>query len=218
MKKKSKRQLDIEKNPKIIRMASDVEIRQDEKNKAMIVEGYFLKFNKQTLIGSEENGFREVIKTDALDDTDMKKVPLKYNHSDGYLALASTKNGSLELVVDDVGLRGKAELLDIQSHRDIYEMVRSGLISECSFAFTLDLENGSEWDWEQDIPVRTIKKIDRLFDVSIVDLGAYADTEIYARSFDELENHKKTIEIAKAKIVEAKSRINIKLKLGGNKK
>ena len=216
--KKSKRQLDIEKNPKITRMASNIEIRQNEENKSMIIEGYFLKFNKQTLIGSEEYGFREVILPGALDETNMKKVPLKYNHSDGYLALASTKNGSLTLSVDDVGLKGRAELLDIQSHKEIYEMVRSGLLSECSFAFTLDLENGSEWDWDLDIPLRKIKKIDRLFDVSIVDLGAYADTEIYARSFNELENHQKALEKAKAKLVEAKSRINIKLKLGGMKK
>ena len=216
--KKNKKQLDFEKNPRMTRMASNVEIRQDEETKTMIIEGYFLKFDKRTLIGDKEYGFYETIEKGSLDKTDMRKVPLKYNHNDSYLALASTKNGSLELTVDDVGLRGKAELLDIPSHREIYEMVRSGLISECSFAFTLDLDKGSIWNWEPKIPERSILKIDRLFDVSIVDLGAYEDTEIYARSFNELEDHKKTLESEKAKIENQRKRINIKIKLGGIKK
>lgn len=213
--KKNKKLNDIKLNPKETRMATDVIFRQDEETKEMIVEGYFLKFNSETVIGSKEYGFREIIEPTALNGTDMRKVPLKYNHNDGYVALASTKNGSLKLEVDTVGLRGSAKLLDIQSHRDIYEMVRSGLISECSFAFTLDIDKGSEWDFEPDIPLRTIKKIDRLFDVSIVDLGAYADTEIYARSFEKLENIQKTLENEKVKRSEAESRINIKIKLGG---
>ncbi|MDA3781203.1 MAG: HK97 family phage prohead protease [Bacteroidales bacterium] len=203
------------KNEKRTRIAEDVEFRFDEEKDVMNVEGYALKFNKQTLIGSEENGFREQIAIGSLENADMRKVPLKYNHNSGYLALASTKNGSLELEVDDVGLRFKAKLLDISAHKDVYEMIRSGLLSECSFAFTTDLEDGTEWDFDVKPPVRTIKKISRLFDVSIVDLGAYPDTELYARSFDELENHRETVEAERAKKESIKRSINIKLKLGG---
>lgn len=182
-------------NDRLVRMANNIEIRQEENR--MLLSGYFLKFDQQTLIGDEAYGFREVIAKGALDNTDMKKVPMKYNHDNSYLALASTRNGSLKLTVDDVGLYGEAELLPIQAHKDVYEMVRSGLLSKCSFAFSLDLENGSEWDWDAPIPVRTIKNIKRLHDVSVVDEPAYEDTEIYARSFDELEDHRKAVEAAK---------------------
>jgi hypothetical protein len=215
-----KRANDISNNQKEIRMAAQVEFREDQETKRMILEAYFLKFNQQTLIGSKEYGFREQILPDALKDTDMKKVPLKYNHQDGYLALASTKNGSLKLTVDKIGLRGEAELLDIQSHKDIYEMVRSGLITECSFAFTIPMDGtGSEWNFDEEgvPPLRTIKKIDRLFDVSIVDLPAYENTEVYARSFEKFEDTRKALEEARAKNEESVRRINMKIKLGGIK-
>jgi HK97 family phage prohead protease len=215
-KMKNKRLNDIKKNPKETRVAMDVSFRKDGEDEIMVIEGYFLKFNQRTLIGSKDYGFEEVILDTALNDTDMRKVPLKYNHNDGYLALASTKNGSLNLEVDSVGLKGRAELLNIQSHNDIYQMVESGLISECSFAFTLDSDNGSDWDFEKDVPLRTIRKIDRLYDVSIVDLGAYPDTEIYARSFEKLENIQKTLEDAEDKKNVLVRRLNIKIKIGGN--
>ena len=208
---------EIKLNPKETRIATDISFRKDEENDKMFLEGYFLKFNQETLIGNDKYGFRETILPDALASTDMRKVPLKYNHNDGYLALASTKNGSLKLEVDEIGLRGTAELLDIQTHRDIYKMVNSGLLSECSFAFTLNSKEGSEWDFDQDVPLRTIKKIDRLYDVSIVDLGAYPDTEIFARSFEKLEDIRKTVEAEVANKEAMVRRINMKIKLGGIK-
>jgi len=208
---------EIKLNPKETRIATDISFRKDEENDKMFLEGYFLKFNQETLIGNDKYGFRETILPDALASADMRKVPLKYNHNDGYLALASTKNGSLKLEVDEIGLRGTAELLDIQTHRDIYKMVNSGLLSECSFAFTLNSKEGSEWDFDQDVPLRTIKKIDRLYDVSIVDLGAYPDTEIFARSFEKLEDIRKTVEAEKANKEAMVRRINMKIKLGGIK-
>ena len=87
-----------------VRNACKVEFRaagEGESDK-MIIDGYALKFNNQTLIGTEEYGFREVIPTGALDDTDMRKVPMKYNHTDSYLALASTKNDSLKLKTTEI--------------------------------------------------------------------------------------------------------------------
>jgi HK97 family phage prohead protease len=115
-------------------------------------------------------------------------------------------------------LRGEAELLDIQAHKDIYEMVRSGLITECSFAFTIPLDgSGSEWDFDEEgvPPLRTVKKINRLYDVSIVDFPAYDNTEIYARSFERLEDTRKSVEADREKTEALNRRINMKIKLGG---
>ena len=36
---------------------SSLESRADEENKKMIVEGYAIVFNEETLIGTEEHGF-----------------------------------------------------------------------------------------------------------------------------------------------------------------
>jgi len=120
-----------------------LEIKAVDENE-MLIEGYAIKFNEETLIGSEEHGFREVIDKDALTNSIMKDVPLKYNHQDNFLVLARTRNKSLVLEIDDVGLKIKAQLIDTQSNRDIYKMVQGGLLDKMSFAFTVKSQSWIE--------------------------------------------------------------------------
>lgn len=201
----------IQNQPKEFRNTLGFELRKEDESK-MTIEGYALNFNKETIIGGS---FREVILKGALDATDMKKVPLKYNHNDSYLVMASTKNKSLELKIDDKGLYFKAELINTSSNKDMYESIKSGLISECSFAFTIPV-GGSEWIWPEDpkeLPVRQIKKIDRLYDIALVDLPAYGDTSVNARSFEEFENAKKAVEAEKKSKNDLQIRMRMKLKI-----
>ncbi len=219
LEKLSKMERDKFLNPAEVRGGFDlkfVEKRNDKDEEVMELEGYALKFNQQTLIGSEEYGFREVISANALDETDMKKVPLKYNHEGSYLLLASTKNESLTLEIDNIGLKFKAVLINTTSNRDVYTSVKEGLLSECSFAFTL-APGGVEWDFEQKIPLRTIKKISRLYDIAIVDIPAYNDTSVAARSLELFESNKRAFESVreqkKKKMLEME--MKIKLERGG---
>ena len=196
------------KNNKEIRLA---DVRFEENEGKMILEGYAIVFEQETLIGDEERGFKEVISRTALTDTFMKDVPLKYNHMDSFLILARTKNKSLVLSVDNIGLKVHAELIDTHSNEDVYKMVRSGLLDKMSFAFTVKKQS---WDRSGSIPVRRIESIDRLYDVSVVDLPAYEGTSIYSRSLDLVETELRALEEAdrdeKAKII--KQKINIKSK------
>ncbi len=180
-----------------------------EEDDKMILEGYALVFNNETLIGDEEYGFLEEIDSRALSETKMKDVPMKYNHMDSFLIIARTKNQSLSLSVDSIGLKVRAELLDTNTNQDIYKMVRSGLLDKMSFAFTVDEQ---VWNREGRIPKRTITKIERLYDVSVVDTPAYDATSIYARSLESMELELKAMELAEqeeqSKII--KKRIKIK--------
>ena len=180
----------------------------------MILEGYAIVFNEETLIGDAKRGFREMIMPSALTKTSMKDVPLKYNHMDNFLVIARTKNGSLKLEVDDKGLKIRAELLDTQTNKDIYKMVQNGLLDKMSFAFTVASQ---EWDRSGDIPLRKITSIERLYDVSIVDLPAYEGTSIYSRSLDFVESELRAMDLAKEneKKELIRRRINLKLKIGG---
>ena len=180
----------------------------------MILEGYAIVFNQETLIGDAKRGFREMIMPSALKDTSMNDVPLKYNHMDNFLVIARTKNGSLKLEVDDVGLKIRAELLDTQTNKDIYKMVQNGLLDKMSFAFTV---NAQEWDRSGEIPLRKITSIERLYDVSIVDLPAYEGTSIYSRSLDFVESELRAMDLEKEKERKelVRRRINLKLKIGG---
>ena len=150
-----------------------VELRtpDNEENK-MIIEGYAVTFNSPAT-----HGYTEIIDEKALDNTDMSDVPLKYNHEDSHLIMARTRNHSLELKKDEKGLFFHAELLDTQSNKDIYKSVKAGLIDKCSFAFTV---RGDEYDYETD--TRRITDIERLYDVSVVDIPFYDSTSVYARN------------------------------------
>lgn len=191
------------------------ELKLNETNDEMVLEGYAIVFDKETLIGDERHGFIERIEPTALSKTNMKDVPLKYNHQDNFLVIARTRNSSLSLDVDEVGLKVTAKLLDTASNQDIYKMVRNGLLDKMSFAFTV---KDQSWDRSGDVPKRTIKQIDRLYDVSIVDTPAYEDTSVYARSLEamdlELDILEKEEENRKVEL--GRKRIFIKLK--GNHK
>ena len=186
---------------------ADVTLHEEEDK--MILEGYALVFHNETLIGDEAYGFIEEIDSRALSDTKMKDVPMKYNHMDSFLIIARTKNQSLSLTVDNIGLKVRAELLDTNTNQDIYKMVRSGLLDKMSFAFTVDEQ---VWNREGKIPKRTITKIERLYDVSVVDTPAYDATSIYARSLESMELELKAMELAEQeqKLNIIKKRIKIK--------
>ncbi len=174
---------------------STIAKRDGEDENKMIVEGYAIVFDEETLIGDEERGFIEVIDKNALKDTNMKDVPFKYNHNDVTLILARTRNGSLSLEVDEKGLKIRAELIDTTSNVDIYKSIVAGLLDKMSFAFTVKSQS---WDRSGKIPKRTITAIDRLFDVSVVDLPAYDQTSIQAsaRSLELVETELKALDDA----------------------
>lgn len=183
------------KDNKEIRLANisdfNIELREGESNEnKMIIEGYAAVFDSETLIGTEERGFYERIERGAFDGAIMKDVPLKYNHSDAVPILARTRNKSLELRVDEKGLFVHAELLDTQDSIDMYKRIKAGLIDKMSFAFKVKdapVTRGK-------IPTRSIRKFDRIFDVSVVDIPAYDDTSINARSLDLVETWQDTVE------------------------
>ena len=163
----------MEKKIKEVRLRELRAIENQEEEK-MIVEGYAIVFDEPT-----DLGYIEIIESGALDNCDMSDVCLKYNHEDDFLIMARTRNKSLQLEVDNHGLKIRAELIDTQSNRDIYKSVRAGLLDKMSFAF---LVSDANWDTVDGVDIRRITGISKLFDVSIVDFPAYDQTEVYARS------------------------------------
>lgn len=195
-----------EKHLKELRLNTEaLSFRADEQDDAkMIVEGYPIIFNKEAYIESWMGGFYEKVDPAAFERADMADVALKYNHNDDFLIMARTRNGSLKLTPDEKGVFMHAELIDTTTNRDVYNMVKAGLLTEGSFAFTVGEDREEVIHGEIH---RTILAIDKLFDVAICPNGAYGDlTEIYARSYEALESVKtskrealKRVEILKLK-------------------
>lgn len=171
----------MEKAIKEVRLA-EVRALEDNEKQEMIVEGYAVVFNQITDLG----WCKEIIDRNAFNGADMKDCVLKYNHNDSFLILARTRNKSLELSIDDHGLKVRAKLIDTTNNKDVYKMIKEGLLDKMSFAFTVAER---KWDYETD--TRTVLRISKLYDVSVVDVPAYDTTEIYARSKDEYEKEKR---------------------------
>ena len=171
----------MEKAIKEVRLA-EVRALEDNEKQEMIVEGYAVVFNQITDLG----WCKEIIDRNAFNGADMKDCVLKYNHNDSFLILARTRNKSLELSIDDHGLKIRAKLIDTTNNKDVYKMIKEGLLDKMSFAFTVAER---KWDYETD--TRTVLRISKLYDVSVVDVPAYDTTEIYARSKDEYEKEKR---------------------------
>ena len=151
----------------------DMQFRAVEDNEKMQIEGYAVVFNSP-----ETYDYTEIIDEHALDETDMSDVVLRYNHNDSFMVLARTRNKSLDLKVDEKGLLIDATLQDdITDHKNIYNAIKSGLIDKQSFAFVVEED---EYDYDTD--TRTIKKIGKLFDVSVVDQPFYNSTDISIKS------------------------------------
>ena len=193
-------------------LAENLIVRNDDQEEEkMIVEGYAVVFDSPAT-----HGFTEVIDKDAFNGCNMKDVCLKYNHDNSHLILARTRNGSLQLTVDDKGLFIHAELIDTTSNRDVYKMIQAGLLDKMSFAFTVEEE---KWDLATD--TRTILRIDCLYDVSVVDTPFYDTTSIYARALSTLDSEKKKLDSLKEqrKLLRKRKALEIKINSmleGGN--
>jgi HK97 family phage prohead protease len=145
----------------------------------MIVEGRAIVFDIPTVV-FESGGLKyyEVIARGALDGADLRDVAFKYNHSDAVMVMARTRNKTLELLPDDRGLLIRAKLANTSQGRDLYELIRRGDVDKMSFAFTVLDEN-----YDKETRTRKILKFKRIWDVSAVDIPAYADTHIHARNY-----------------------------------
>lgn len=154
----------------------DVEMRAlNDDNRE--VEGYAVVFNSSTDLG----WFTEEIDPHAFDETDMSNVYLLGNHDEN-IVLAGTSNGSLEMSIDGHGLFQKSKIVDTSVGEDWLKLVKNNLINKQSFAFTIDEDGGEEWSVRDGKDHRVIRKINKLFDVSLVTYPAYQDTTAYARS------------------------------------
>tara|TARA_R110002074_G_scaffold189692_2_gene355576 strand:+ start:2200 stop:2826 length:627 start_codon:yes stop_codon:yes gene_type:complete len=188
-------------NNKEVRISSQssLEVRMDGSDEIRI-SGYASLFDHE----SRDLGFRETISRGAFDGRLNDNVILTFNH-DMNSILDRNQGGTLKLSVDNLGLRYDGTLPDTTVGRDVAELMRRGLLYESSFAFTVE---DDEWSQDGDVPKRNINKIGRLFDVSIVGVGAYSDTDVALRSLEEFTNSS-TKEVKEEEKVEDLSIINL---------
>ena len=165
----------------------------DSQDQKMLIQGYAIRFNEPAVFDVDGVEYREVIDPRALDKTDMRDVPLRYNHSDNVMVMARTRNKTLQLIKDEQGLRILADLANTTAGRDLYELIKRGDVDKMSFAFTVAKD-----DYDVETRTRRILAVDKIFDVSAVDSPAYETTSISVRSYFEAEAEKQRIALERA--------------------
>ena len=150
-----------------------VRLRAATQTKRPRIAGYAAVFNSVIEVG----GFREKIAPGAFDDViadrDMDTVGL-FNH-DPSLLLGRRSARTLQLSADRIGLAYEIAPPNTQLARDVIENLRAGNIIGSSFAFRID-PDGETWTTEDGLPMRTINRVAKLFDVGAVTFPAYSDT------------------------------------------
>lgn len=172
---------------------TNIEQRANEEGAPeMVVEGVAATFNQPTVLFKADGiEYKEQIDPDAFSSAEMDDVIFNINHCGR--VYARTRNNSLQLTIEEDGLHMRAQLLpEDEGHKQLFRDIQSGLLDKMSFAFTV-----AEDKYDQNERMRTITKIDRLFDVSVVDIPAYDSTSISARNYFDAVRSEELEEIQK---------------------
>jgi HK97 family phage prohead protease len=148
-------------------------VTRTEDDGKMRLSGYAAVFNN----ASVPLPFIEYIAPGAFRKTlsETPDVRLLINHEG--LPLARTKNGTLTLTEDEVGLRFDAELPDTNEARDLYTLIERGDVDQMSFAFRVIRQK-----FNKDRSERTLTEVSLADgDVSVVTYPAYPTTTVEAR-------------------------------------
>ena len=180
----------------LIRRGFIAEVRESAEVPGLI-EGRPIVFGSQTDIGGY---FGEIIDEGALDESDLSDVRFCKNHdtSNVYARFKrGRENNTMNLAVNRDGLDISAQL-DTENNplaSTLYSEVKRGDISGMSFMFTIEDE---EWKaLDTDYPIRHIKKIGTVIEVSAVTFPAYEATQISARDKETVEAARNAVETAK---------------------
>ena len=184
------------------------------------IEGYAIVFNQRSevmLDWSGEEGLRRFVEVvsptavteDLLQRSDIKAL-VEHNRQ-RLLARYNKGKGTLELTIDEHGLRYKFDAPNTSDGDYAVEMVSRGDISGSSFAFRVKNED-TAWVKDGKLWVRTINKFTSLHDVTITTDPAYTQTEVNVRNLEEMEKPDEEEEIKpksyRAKIEKLKMNIH----------
>lgn len=137
-----------------------------------MISGYASVFNSKASIGDY---FQEVITPGAFarsiaENSDVRAL---FNHNWDNV-LGRTKNGTLRLTEDERGLKFEVDLPNTTVARDLAESLKRGDINQCSFGF---IPTEESFDYSVEPVLRTISEVE-LYEISVVSIPAYEDTEV----------------------------------------
>lgn len=170
------------------------ELQTNERDGEMVLEGTPIVFNKPALIQTPAGAYTEIIKRNALDGLKLNDTRLLVSHDHNRLPLAKAPK-TMKIWTDEVGLHMRATLPNTEEARSVYTAVKRGDMTGMSFGFTCDNRG---FDYDVETRTRTINKINKVLEFSVVNFPAYSETSVEARSqMQEAEERQQKINQAK---------------------
>lgn len=161
-------------------LTQTIEIREDD-NGNRTLTGYAVKWEQKSVVMGYYRKFREQFRQGAFTESLQKDDQRFLWSHDTSKVLGRTKNSTLRLIEDSIGLRFELDLPKTTLGNDTYETIKRGDVDGVSFGFTMISEEIEEPD--DDLMLRTVTKA-KLFEVSAVAFPAYPDSEVSARGYD----------------------------------
>lgn len=154
--------------------AMDLKTIDDGKDSNFIgqIAGYAIVFGKPSI----DIGFIEYIEPQALNNVDLSKILALYNHDFGNV-LGRVESGTLKLSVDETGLYFVLNIPDTTIGHDVYTNIKAGNLQGMSFGFSV-AKGGDRIQRQNGSVIRTVEKIDKLNEISVVSVPAYEDTAV----------------------------------------
>ena len=176
------------------------EIRTDRESRT--VEGYGVVFESPSVdLGFTETIHRGAITQETIDTPD---VFCRFNHDNNKILARSKKGkGSLELSIDDTGVKYRFQAPKTALGDELLEYLERGDITASSFAFTIDSKDkeAEKWTNRDGTLYRDIYKIQRLYDVAPVFQPAYEATTCSKR-YEAVKHTADEINVIMDKIIE----------------
>ena len=164
-----------------------------EENDVLYIEGYFSVFNTNYDLWP---GASESVAPGAFSKTLGGDIRALIDH-ETRLVLGRNKAGTLELKEDSHGLWGRVSInRNDQDAMNLYERVKRGDVTQCSFGFDIVDQDVEYQDGEPTVWI--IKRV-RLYEVSVVPFPAYEDTGVSVRRREFAELARRKTEAWKAK-------------------
>jgi HK97 family phage prohead protease len=160
-----------------------LELREDE-NGTKTLTGYAVKWEKKSVVLGYFRKFREQFKRGAFTDSLSKDDQRFLWSHDVSQVLGRTKNNTLRLSEDGIGLRFELDLPDTTLGADTFKSIKRGDVDGVSFGFKMESHELEEP--EDDLMLRIVTKA-KLLEVSAVAFPAYPDSEVSARGYDPMK-------------------------------
>lgn len=178
---------------------------------SFFVEGYASTFEPYKLLTFDGVDYYERIEPTAFANTDLSDVVFLRDHEGR--VLARTKNGTIELSVDNIGLHTRTDLGKTGASREMFEDIQARNYTQMSFSFIVDDD-----EYEEETHTRVIKSIKKLYDISAVAFPANPGTNIGLSMrdyFDGAIERAQAERLAAERQAQAIEKLKLKLKLGG---